>query len=344
MYATTVHRKTLKRLALSIAVVAAIIVAAVGVAAVGNDYRFTQTAVQIPMGVGHLEGVLTTPRQGEAKGLVVVVHGDAAVEATQDGLYFPWFEGAADAGWATLSWSKPGVGGSSGNWLDQSMDDRAAEVSAAIDWALGEQQVPTDRMILWGASQAGWVVPKVVAERDDIDGVVAVGTAINWLSQGRYNLLAELDRRGATTAERDQAIADSDRVRELLARGASYDEYLAVTTEQSPMSADRWAFVGRNAKADATDDLRAAATREIPVLLMVGLHDRNVDVGETEKVYRDAFGIALTVRSFDSAHSMARPIVEDNAVVGTTVGLLWPRALLAPDVIDGYRDFLREIG
>lgn len=313
------------------------------VVVVGNDYRFTQTAVQIPVAGGHLEGVLTTPREGAASGLVVMVHGDAAVEATQGGLYSPWFEGAADAGYATLSWSKPGVGGSTGNWLDQSMGDRATEVGTAIDWALSRPDIPTTRIVLWGASQAGWVFPKVVAERDDIGAVVAVGTAIDWLSQGRFNLLAELDHEGATASDREQALAQSDLLRGLLERGASYEEYLVATTEETPMSADRWAFVTRNLHADATDDLRIAATQNIPIFLMAGEHDRNVDVAETERVYRDIFGSDLTVEHFDSAHSMARSIVEDNTLIGTTVGIFWPRALFAPDVIESYTRFLRSV-
>ena len=100
-----------------------------GVALVGNSFRFDQRAVTIPGPEGDLAGVLTLPPEGAARGLVVMVHGDGPVEATQGGLYSPWFEGAADAGFATLSWSKPGVGGSEGDWLGQTMDDRAEEVS-----------------------------------------------------------------------------------------------------------------------------------------------------------------------------------------------------------------------
>lgn len=329
-----------RRRIITLGIVVALVLAAIGVAAVGNEYRFTQTAVQIPLPQGHLDGVLTLPRDAPARGLVVMVHGDGAVDATQEGLYSPWFEGGADAGFATLSWSKPGVGGSTGNWLDQSMQDRAAEVNAAIDWARAQSDIPADRIVLWGASQAGWVIPAVVASRDDIDGMVMVGTAINWLSQGRFNLIAELDHAGATEAERELATAESDAVRGLLAEDTGFDQYLATTTDDPPMTADRWAFVARNMDADATADLHRASTRGIPVFLLAGTHDRNVDMAETELVYRDVFGDALSVQHVDSVHSMARPIVDDNAAVGILVGTFWPRALLAPGVIEGYTGFL----
>ncbi|MGO3834531.1 alpha/beta hydrolase family protein [Leucobacter sp. UCMA 4100] len=325
---------------LSLVVVAAILMAA---ALIGNSFRFTQRAVTISGPDGALNGVLTLPRDEAARGLVVMVHGDGPVEATQGGLYSPWFEGAADAGFATLSWSKPGIDGSEGDWLSQSMSDRAEEVSAVIDWAKAHNDVPSEMIVLWGASQAGWVLPKVVAERNDIDGVVAVGTAINWLRQGRFNLLAELDHEGATAEERERAIRESDQTLDLLERQATYDEYLIVDDGAEPMEEARWGFVLQNFESDATDDLVDAADRSIPWHLMVGTQDRNVDVSETEQVYRSIFGSSLTVSQANGAHSLARTVVEDNGFIGLVTGVFWPRALLAPEVIDDYGSFLSRL-
>lgn len=337
--------RTTKRSGIAITLLSLVTAAVVlvGVLLVGNSYRFDQRVVTIPGHDGNLAGVLTLPGQGAARGLVVMVHGDGPVEATQGGLYSPWFEGAADAGFATLSWSKPGVGGSDGDWLSQTMEDRASEVSVAIDWAQARDDIPTDTIVLWGASQAGWVLPKVIRDREDIDGVVAVGTAINWLRQGRFNLLAELEHDGADAQEREGAIAESDQTRTLLERGASYEEYLASTASTDLMTEARWAFVQRNVDSDATADLAASAPRPIPVHLMTGTHDRNVDVAETEETYRSIFGPSLTVTHVDGAHSLARPVMEDNDLVGLLTGTVWPRALLAPGAIDDYSAFLSHI-
>ncbi len=310
----------------------------------GNDFRFTRREVTFGGPQGSLVGVLTEPRGGDARGLVVMVHGDGPVEATQGGLYSPWFEAAADAGFATLSWSKPGVGRSAGDWLDQSMADRAAEVDAALDWAHAQDDVPTGTVVLWAASQGGWVFPRVVADRDDVAGVVAVGTAVDWLRQGRFHLLAGLDDQGADDDERARAVAESDRVRDLLERGASYDEYATTTPEADRMTRDRWGFVLRNVHADATEGLRAMAPRGVPVHLMAGEHDRNVDVAETERVYRDLLGDHVTVSTFDAVHSLARPVVEDVDVVGAVTAVVRPRALLAPGVLDDYRSALASMG
>lgn len=332
------------RLAIAALTVMILVAATVALAVMGNDFRFDERRVTIPMGDGRqLEGVLTTPEQGAAQGLVVMIHGDGPVDATQGGLYNPWFEGAAESGWATLSWSKPGVGGSSGDWLAQSMADRAAEAEQVLDWARQYTDIPTQRIVLWGASQAGWVIPAIVAERDDITGVVAVGTAVNWLRQGQFNLQAELDHNAADDAERGKAEIESARTNALLERGASYEEYRDTTHETDPMTRERWGFVSQNFRSDAEHDLRAAAQRRIPWHLMAGTYDRNVDVTETSRVYQGILGDQFTTTRLNAAHSMARPIMEDSELTGLLTGTFWPRSLLAPGVIEDYQTFLEQL-
>jgi alpha-beta hydrolase superfamily lysophospholipase len=328
-----------KKIVSFVAVILAAVVSIGLLVVVGNTYRFEEERVTVPVPGGVLEAVLAHP-EGAARGLVVFVHGDGPVDATQDGLYRPWFEAAADAGFTTLSWSKPGVGGSTGNWLRQDMNERAAEVAHVLDWAAAQPGLATETIVLWGASQAGWVLPKVVLSRPGVDAVVAVSPAVNWLRQGRFNLMAELDHDGADERERQKAVEVSDRTRELLKSGAGHGRYLAQTTDPAPMSADRWDFVLRNFRADATADLQAMADRHVPVLLTLGAADRNVDIAETESTYRRLLGEDVTVARFDAAHSMARPDVEDSGTLGLLTATFWPRALLAPGVLDTYRDFL----
>lgn len=325
---------------------AALCVLAVALAAtavVGHDFRFEIERYSIPSRHGTLDAVVAAPQSGPTHGLVVMVHGDGPVEATHDGLYLPLFEAAADAGYATLSWSKPGVGASSGDWLDQTMEDRAVEVGAAIDWAAQQDDIPTDRIVLWGASQAGWVVPIVAAGREDIDGVVAVSPAINWLRQGRFHLLAGLEHEGATDEERARAVAVSDQTRDLIARGVDYGTYRAVTLDPDPMTSGRWGFAVRNVAADATGALTALAWRRIPVYLMLAEHDRHVDTAETSETYRRILGDDLSTEFFDAHHSLARPVAEDSGAVGVLLATLRPRALFADGVLQGYRDHLREL-
>ena len=337
----TKHRGR-RRCRVAVITVVALAIALVGVALVGNDYRLRQRQVFIPVTGGALTGVLATPTGTSARGLVVMIHGDGPIDATQNGLYLPLFEAAADAGFATLSWSKPGIGASRGNWLDQSMNDRAAEVSSVIDWAKRQPTIPTNTLVLWGASQAGWVFPTVAATRGDIDAIIAVSPAINWRRQGRFNLLAELDNNNASSSERRHAINRSNHTRVLLAQHASYNTYRATTNDPDPMSARRWAFVAHNDTSDATRGLTAMADKHVPVLLLLGEHDHNVDISETQTTYTALLGADLRVKHFNAAHSMARPAIESSDTLGLIAAALWPRALFASGVLTTYTTYLEN--
>ena len=179
----------------SLAVVVVLIATLVGWTLYQNTYDIREEKVTITGGSVPLQGVLALPEHGDGPfGLVVFVHGDGPVDATHETFYRPVWEAFAKAGYASLSWDKPGVNGAPGNWLDQSMDDRAAETEAAIEWARGRSDIDPSRIGLWGASQAGWVMPKVVNLDPDVAFVIAVGPAINWLQQGEFNTLARTFR------------------------------------------------------------------------------------------------------------------------------------------------------
>ncbi|MEU6062423.1 alpha/beta hydrolase [Streptomyces sp. NPDC047097] len=328
--------------------VAVLVVAAglTGVVLWQNSYDMDQRRVSIRHGGHTLNGVLATPRDGRARhGLVVYIHGDGPVDATHQDGYQPLWEANAHAGYATLSWDKPGVAGAPGDWLDQSMDDRADEAAAAIAWARARPDIDGDRIGLWGASQAGWVLPKI-ASRTSVRFVIAVSPAINWLRQGRYNLLAELRADGASAARTRAAIARSDTTRRLLERHATFEEYEKATRgDTDGMTADRWGFVARNHTADATHDLRAL--RGIPVLLTLAGHDVNVDTADTERVYREVLdpGGALAVKHYPQAtHSLLRQSVEQSEARTVLTALFSPRSLFADGFLDDQRQFLKDAG
>ncbi|MFF5701361.1 alpha/beta hydrolase family protein [Streptomyces sp. NPDC012794] len=318
----------------------------VGVALWQNTYAMEERRVSIRHGGHTLNGVLATPRDGrERHGLVVYVHGDGPVSATHDDGYKPMWEANARAGYASLSWDKPGVAGAPGNWLDQSMDDRADEAAAAIAWARARPDIDGDRIGLWGASQAGWVVPKVAA-MTPVSFVIAVSPAINWLQQGRHNLLAELRAAGASEVRVQAEITRSEATRRLLERDATFEEYVrAMGGDANGMTADRWGFISKNHTADATHDLRAL--HGVPVLLTLAGHDVNVDTADTERGYRGALdgGGALTVKRYpDGAHSLLKRSIEQSDLKTTLTALLSPRSLFAEGFLDDQRRFLEDLG
>ncbi len=224
-------------------------------------------------GDNRLSGMAWLP-VGDPIAVVVLVHGDGPQDRTSGGYAPPLVNVLLDGGIAVASWDKPGVGASSGNWLDQTMTDRADEARAALN-ALAIM-VPGDvpRGAI-GFSQAGWVLPKLSAK--DTDFIVLIGPAVSWEQQGRFYHRLELA--GESEARIVQALAhDAEQNERLFGANARFD---AVTSDG--MSRDRWEFVRRNRMADATRDL---STLDVPTLALWGQNDLNVDAVTDAAIYR----------------------------------------------------------
>ncbi|WP_260081260.1 alpha/beta hydrolase family protein [Phaeobacter inhibens] len=121
-----------------------------------------------------------------------MVHGDGPQDRVSGGGYAPLINVFLDQGIAVASWDKPGVGASGGNWLHQSMADRASETSAAL--SLLNQRFDDMALGAVGFSQAGWVLPQLT--RRDADFLVLVGPAVSWQDQGDYYTRVRLAQDG----------------------------------------------------------------------------------------------------------------------------------------------------
>ncbi|QCH22516.1 Alpha/beta hydrolase family protein [Mycobacteroides salmoniphilum] len=342
-FGASFHRSNRRntRLLIALGGVVALVLGAGGWVMYAHDFAIRTQRLTIPGSIGPLEATLALPHHGDGPfGLVVFVHGDGAANATRDGFYEPMWESFAKAGYASLSWNKPGVNGGQGNWLYQSMHDRAAEAEAAIDWARQRTDIDPRRIGMWGISQGGWVVPEVAARRPDLQFVILVGAAVNWLRQGKYNLLANLRHRGASRSEIDAALSRREKSLQPLRDNATYEQYLAVQQDSDPMSADRWNFVRKNYRADVTDTLPQV---KVPVLLALGDEDLNVDVDETEQVYRRALPPhQLTVQRYPKAsHNIVKADLDnDENWRSTMVAVFSPRSLYAPGYLDNLRNYV----
>ncbi|MEU4328622.1 alpha/beta hydrolase family protein [Nonomuraea dietziae] len=315
-----------------------------GVAVWQNTYALREERITVRHDGRSLDGVLARPESGDGPfGLVVFVHGDGPVDATHDTFYRPLWESFAKAGYASLSLSKPGIGASEGNWLDQSMDDRAGETLAAITWARARPDIDARRIGLWGASQAGWVLPKVAARDRAVRFVIAVSPAVDWQQQGRYNLLAGLRENGATEDEKHAALRRREANLRLLRQGATFEEYRTAVGDTDGMTAERWRFIAKNYRSNASEDLRAM--RGTRTLLVLAGHDVNVDVADTEAVYRRILPPAsLTVRHYpDATHSLVDHDVENSEPRLALTPVFAPRRLYAPGFLADQRRFVEQI-
>jgi len=223
--------------------------------------------------------------------IVLLVHGDGAQDRTSDGGYLPMINALTDVGISVFSWDKPGVAASSGNWLDQSMQDRAAETVAALHALRALPGAGARPLGLVGFSQAGWVLPRVPSLTEEASFLVFVGAAVSWQEQGAYYATRRLEREGLSAGE-IAMLVQAQKARNLIsfAPTTSHADYLALerkagVADRDLMSKARFGFVQRSFDEDVRGPLPGLA---LPGLVLSGEGDLNVAARQTVSVYRAA--------------------------------------------------------
>ncbi len=212
--------------------------------------EYPHKEVQFSTGQGSIAGTLILPGETNDVPIAIFVHGDGPQDRFSSDGYLVQMRLLLEAGIGVYSWDKPGVGESEGNWLDQSMSDRAREADAALRAVQQLTYVDGSRVGFLGFSQAGWVVPEAVGSGSTAAFAILVGGAVNWEEQGAY-------------------YGRQRRAQEI---------------PRAPMSAERLAFVERNRGADARG---ALAKISVPFLGVFGSADLNVDPVADSKIYRE---------------------------------------------------------
>ncbi|MFB7914729.1 alpha/beta hydrolase family protein [Streptomyces sp. NPDC056061] len=112
-----------------------------------NDYDLREERVTRRHAGATLDGVPALPRTGDGPyGLAFFVHGDGRRWTPRTRRSTARSGSPSPASATSLSFSKPGVAGSEGNWLDQSMADRADESLAAVAWARARPDIDGRRI------------------------------------------------------------------------------------------------------------------------------------------------------------------------------------------------------
>jgi pimeloyl-ACP methyl ester carboxylesterase len=151
--------------------------------------------------VGDLRALTWTPEH--PVGGVVLVDGSGEGQCDDWG---GWAERIAELGVVVLAHDRPGCGGSPGDFLTQTLEDRADESLAAL--AVLRKQV-TGPAGFVGFSQGGWVGMVAAARQDPpVDFLACVsGPGIGPAAQDRYRI--EVDLRAADLPD-DQVAAAMD--------------------------------------------------------------------------------------------------------------------------------------
>ena len=280
------------------------------------DYAaFKQQRMAFQSGNNKLLGTLVTPRETAGPVPVLIfVHGDGELNFDAFGYYRPFWEQLAARGIGAFVWDKPGVGGSTGNWLDQTMEDRAAEVNDAIQFLQSQQEHPISRIGLIGFSQAGWVMPRINADELGLCCMIFVSTAVDWQDQGDYLTRQRLLNEGLAKEEINRYLQEKEKLnRQLFKSTATYDDYEEWYTrsesdalKSGKLTPERFRFVQQNWKANATKGLKDL---KVPILVLFGEDDLNVDAKTNARRYRELFASSghsdYTVEIFaDATHGL----------------------------------------
>ncbi|MCU8299700.1 lysophospholipase [Vibrio vulnificus] len=286
--------------------------------------------------------------EGNVKGVVLFVSGDGAMPYDAHGYYDAIWQVFLDAGYAVFSWDKPGVGESSGNWLEQSMLDRQSEVRAAMDFVKHNYRKEAKTIGLMGFSQAGWVVPALMQDNPEVSFMVGVGYAINWLDQSWFMTETRLQRQGSSTAMLKQAQVKYQQERAFWHSNPSHDEYVRLfLNNEHAIDNERFEFIKKNVLSDATQDYRGLTQ---PMLILLGENDEHVDSVNTFNVLTSRYQKQsnATIKMVPNAtHALLRYPNFDSQTTGLTfLAKLWwlGDGAYAPDFLSTLSSWLEEQG
>jgi uncharacterized protein len=193
-----------------------------------------------------LAGSLAIPDGGASSAGVVMIGGSGPSDRNNDTHFPPIRRHLVDAGIAVLSYDKRGVGASSGDWREATMDDLAADAVAALDFLRAQHGVRADAVGLLGHSEGGWVALRAVSGRDDVPWVVTNGCPGMTPAAQERHALANAARQASTSVQDvDAMLTCYDRLIEAGRRDINFAEAtrLVHSAPKPSVLTDYWADV-----------------------------------------------------------------------------------------------------
>jgi len=147
--------------------------------------------IMFASGENELYGVLTLPKSGNPYPAVVLLSGSG-----RTGVENPWHQLHAHRmvqdGYAVLVYDPPGTGKSPGSHDFETLQDRAQEAVAAVEYMQSREDIQPDAVGLWGHSQGGWVTQMAAAIDDDVAFIISVaGSGVTPAEQEVYRVEAQ---------------------------------------------------------------------------------------------------------------------------------------------------------
>ena len=244
--------------------------------------------------------------------VVLFVHGDGPADRIGAlGLYLPIMERMLQAGFATFAWDKPGTGESTGNLSEPNLRHQRAQILLdAIELMKSRPEIDPKRIGVWGASQAGWVIPIALTQTQDIAFVICESCAgESGLDQMAYQVTAFglcEDMSKEKSAERDRLWKELDQNRsfETYADYLAYRKSIADLAALVPVSLSYFPVTSEDAwQANPIENeyvwnpVPVFSQVKIPVLAIFGDKDRQGDPLQGAYAYRKALSEAGNPKS-----------------------------------------------
>ena len=194
-----------------------------------EELPYREEEVEFASGAITLAGTLTLPGFAGPYPAAVLVSGSGGQNRDSDLAGFPVFGVMADHltrhGIAVLRYDDPGVGGSTGDVLQETIHDRAGNVLAAVGLLLQHAEIDPDRIGLVGHSEGGIVAPLAATRSDDVSFLVLLaGTGVPGDEILKAQLEVLLEDEGATAEEIQTARAQQQRLFSALTTGEGWEE------------------------------------------------------------------------------------------------------------------------
>ncbi len=309
---------------------------------------YRQEAVHFSNGAVTLAGTLTWPLTVGPHPALVLIHGSGP--QTRDHAVLQWIgDFFALNGVAVLAYDKRGVGDSTGDWNEASLEDLAEDALAGVAHLQSLSGIRPEKVGLWGISQGGWIAPLAAARSPNVAFLILVsGPGVSVAQQDVDRIELTLSTSGFSAHE-VQAATNHQRLFFDALKGNVSWEQLAASTQKAQEA--RWAdhvalptkerfdqrapFLRRFFGYDPAPDLERVAC---PVLALFGGRDIIVpperNVARMEQALQRGGNTDYTIRVFPAG---------DHVLAATPTGAMQEipfQQALVPGYLDTVRSWL----
>ena len=258
-------------------------------------------------------GLIDIPTQ-TPKSMIIIVPGSGKTNVVANNDFHGLRSRFAAQGITCLIWDKAGCGKSEGIFdYNQTVQNSASEVIAAITEAKAEHMPGSEQIGLWGISRAGWICPLVIEQTPISFWISVSGTD----AEENFGYLLEKNFviEGRSEAQAKMLVGEWLKGTEIARTGGSFEENLVATEdirrdsfymylnnykEPTKEGFEQWKKEIKTGKViiDSVTDLvvyvpgfdTVLSKINCPVLALFGEKDMNVDWQKTMALYKRTIG------------------------------------------------------